>query len=89
MKLKVFGEQLQSSCRRVNFDLTVLDSKRTFHRVFDCHCLDIKHIDLSDKFVIMVYKKCPVTDKTKILFSDFFLGILTNLVRFSIKQQFS
>ena len=44
VKLKVmFDEQLQSLCRRVNFDLTVLDSKRTFHLVFYRHYLDIKH----------------------------------------------
>ena len=45
VKLKLFGEKLQSSCRRVNFDLTILDSKRPFHRVFDRHYLDIKHIE--------------------------------------------
>ena len=47
VKLKVSGAQLQSSCRRVNFDLRVLDSKRIIHRVFDHHCLDIKHIKQS------------------------------------------
>ena len=45
VKLKVFGEQLQSSCRCVKFDLTVLDSKRTFHRVFDRRYLDITHVE--------------------------------------------
>ena len=69
LKLKVFGEQLQSSCRRVHFDSTVLDSKGTFHR----HCLNIKHIEWSDKFGIVVYKKYLVTGK-KNVFLRFFLG---------------
>ena len=43
-KLKVSGEQLQSSRRRVNFGLTVLDLKRSFHCDVDRHCLDINHI---------------------------------------------
>ena len=49
VKLKVSGAQLQSSCRRVNFNLTVLDLKRIIHRVFDRHCLDIKHKVISSE----------------------------------------
>ena len=45
VKLKMFGEQHQSPCHRVNCHLTVLDSKRTFLRIFNRHYLDIKYIE--------------------------------------------
>ena len=68
----MFGEQLQSSCRRVNFALTVFDSQRTFHRLFNRHYLDIKHVKCNDKFGIVVSKKCPVTGRKGSCFKLFF-----------------
>ena len=81
--LKVSGEQLQSSCRRVNFDLTVFDSKPTFHRVFDRHCLEITHIEWSDKFEIFVQKKCPVTSKKNYVLRLFTFSSHTEKVLYS------